>query len=349
MSEPDLSQAVEASVPTNAEPSFRGKDWLASASFGDAFKRSIYLLQHQFRWLVLVFFIGGVTLSIILIPVNSIIATIDTLIAIEIFAPVPDVILLFDFLIASITWGLLQQFVLFFGTFILGTVAVYHVIKSVPSLHLLVPDVSAIRFPLVLTIIAAFITATILTFASVIPIIVPFLQVLFFFLPVLLVLGQFSLARLFTLSVGMRVQHWVRILSALIVGYLLILFAGTLGLTFYLNIEVVLSLYGISLGLAGPILLSLFTQIPVAMVAPLVPLFSVAFFAGARGAYREKHHQKYMRGQQKYQPQQVRYIPLEEPIQEQRSLCQHCSKPLEQGMVFCTHCGQPIKNPHAPT
>jgi len=348
MSEPELSQTKDAAYQRNVRTSYKGKDWLADAPFGDAFQRSIYLFHYHFRWLVFIFFIGGFIMSIVLFPINSMITTIDTLIANEVFAPIPDVILLIDLLITSMAWGFLQKFILFFGTFLLGTLAVYYVLRTTPSLHLLSRDATAIRFPFGSTIAAGLITATILTLASILPFLVSLLQVLFFFLPVLLVLGQFPLAQSLSLSISMRVMHWIRILSALILGYLLIIFAGTLGLTFYLNIEVVLNLYGISLGFAGLILLSLLTQIPVAMVAPLVPLFSVAFFGSACGTYREKQHQKYMRSQQSYQ-QQPRYIPLEEPIQAESPRCQHCGSPLGVGLAFCTQCGQPIKNTQTST
>jgi hypothetical protein len=300
MSERDSLETVRPLAPQDAKASFKGKDWLASASFGEAFQRTIFLLKKEFRWLVLVFFIGGLTLSISLMPVNSIVSTIDILIVNEVFAPIPDVIVLIDLLIKSVLWGLVRNFVIFFGTFILGTFVIYHVIKAVPSLYLLAPNYSSIRFPLLSTLGAASITATILSLSSILPLIGSVIQVLFFFLPTLLVLGHLSLVQSFTLSSHMQVQHWGRILSALFLGYILILFAGTIGVTVYLDIEVVLTLYGISLGLAGPILLSILTQIPVAMVAPLVPLFSVAFFGGARGAYREKQHQKFMRQQQQY-------------------------------------------------
>jgi hypothetical protein len=146
----------------------------------------------------------------------------------------------------------------------------------------------------------------------------------------------------------MRVKHWGRILSALILGYILIIFAGVLGLTVFLNIEIVLTLFGISLGIAEPFLLSLFIQIPVAMVAPLIPLFSVAFFAGAHGVYREKQHQKYMRSQGKLQAQPSRYIPLGEPTHTEEIPCQYCGKSLRPANAFCTQCGKPVKTKEPP-
>ncbi len=343
MSETELLQATKVSAPMKVETSFDAKDWLASVSFGGGFKRSIYLLRQEFRWLVVVFFLAGFTLSIALLPVNSLIANLDTLIASEIFAPTPDFFLLFDLLVTSIAWSLVQRFVLFCGTFILGTIAVYHVMKAVPGLYVLIPEERTIQFPLGESIITALVTATILTLASVLLIPVPVFQVLFFFLPVLFVLGNSSIKQAFSLSVGMRVKHWGRILSALILGYVLIIFAGVLGLTVFLNIETVLSLYGVSLGIAEPVLLSLLVQIPVAMVAPLIPMFSIAFFAGARGAQREKQHQKYMRYQSKLQAQPPRYIPLQEPSQEGEFPCQHCDQLLNPANAFCTQCGKPVK------
>jgi hypothetical protein len=349
MSETARAKGTHTFLGPDATNSFQGKDWLSSTSFGDGFRRSIYLLQHEFRWLVLVFFIGGFILSLILIPVNSNIATLDVLITNEIFTPAPDFLLLFDLLVASFTWSLVQRFVIFFGTFILGTFAVYHVLKKVPSLHLLLSETNTIQYPILSTIIAAFLTATILTAASVIVVIVPIIQVLLFFLPVFLVLGGFSFSQSFSLSFGFRVKHWLRILGALILGYILTLFAGTLGVTFYQNIVTVLSLYGIPLGLASPILLSILTQIPVAMVSPLTPLFAVVFFAGARGAYREKQHEKYMRHQTQMPLQHRRYIPFEEAVSEKGKLCQHCGYRGTSGMMYCTRCGQRVKNDSSST
>ena len=348
MSEPETLRATNVSAPTKVEASFDAKDWLASVSFGSGFKRSLYLLRQEFRWLFGMFFLGGFTLSIALFSVNLLIANLDTLIAIEIFSPAPDFLLLYDLLVASMMWSLVQRFVLFFGTFLLGTMTVYHVLKAVPSLHALIPKEKTVHFPLGLSIVTALITASILTLASVLLVLVSIFQVLFFFLPVLLVLGDFSLRQVFSLSVGMRVKHWGRILSALILGYILTIFAGVFGLTVFLNIESVLSLYGLSLGIAEPFLLSLLVQIPVAMVAPLIPLFSVAFFAGARGAYREKQHARYIRLQAKLQTQPSRYTPLEEPTQQEEPLCPHCGKSLHPANEFCTQCGKRVKTDEAP-
>jgi hypothetical protein len=344
MSEPTLAQTTHTSRAADEMSSFQGKDWLARTSFGGGFRRSIFLLRHQFRWLVLVFFIGGFILSLILIPVNSTIATLDVLITNELFTPAPDFLVLFDLLIASFTWGLVQRFVIFFGTFILGTFAVYHVLKTVPSLRVLLSEANTLQFPILSTVLAAFITAGILTAASIIVVIVPILQVLFFFLPMFLVLGGFSLSQSFSLSIGFRVKHWLRILGALILGFILNLFAGTLGVTVYQNIVTVLSLYGISLGLTSLVLLSILTQIPVAMVAPLTPLFAVVFFAGARGAYREKQYEKYMRHQTQMAAQQRRFIPFEEAVSEKGRLCQNCGYRGTSGMMYCTRCGQRVEN-----
>lgn len=345
MSQQEFSQIVEQIVAHPKESSFKGKDWLVATSFGEAFRRAIYLLQHDFLWLFAVFIFGGFILSVILLPVDSLIIVVDTLIANEILAPVPDFFLLFNLLITSMAWGLLQKFVIFFGTFILGTLSIHHLFKTEQSLHFLLADERTLRFPISSTILAAFITSSILTFASVIPILVTILQVLFFFLPMILVFGQFSLSKSFAVSIGMRVQHWRRILSTLILGYVVITFAAVLGLTIYLNIETLLGLYGMTLGLAGPIVLSIFTQIPVAMVAPLIPLFSVAFFGGARGAYREKQHRKYLRQVQVHLPtQHLDSASREGEIHREKSICQYCGKLLEPDLTFCTQCGKPTKD-----
>ncbi len=348
MSEPNLSPRPSKDNTTSFKSTYSGADWLASTTFGGAFQQSIYLLQHEFRWLVLLFFIGGVVMSIILIPVNSAIGTIELLIMDELFSPVPDFFLLYYLLIASLMWELLHRFAVFFGTFILETVAIYHVVKAVPSLQVLVSDEELAGFPVGSTLAAAIITAILLSMASVFLIAVPLLQVLFFFLPILLVLGHFSLSQSFSLSIRFRVRHWVRILSTLLLGYFLIISAGLLGQTLYWNIETLLGLYGLSLGLFSPILLSLLNQLPIAMVAPLVPLFSIAFFSGARGAYREKQHQRYLQAQSSLQPVSSRYIPFEDSAPEETIRCWNCSTLLKKGLAFCTQCGQPIKTQEEP-
>ncbi len=349
MSEPEPSSTIAILTQDKAPPKFKAKDWLASVTFGEGFRRSIRLMQNNFRMLVFIFFIGGLTLSIILIPVNSIIAALDTLLVLEILAPVPDFINLINLLRMNLLWGLVQSFVILTGVVIMNTYTVDYVFKTEPSLHLLSSQNVPTRFPLSSTIAAGIALAVMLTLASLFPVFSLILFTLFFFIPVLLVINQGVIGNSFSQSIRMRRKHWQRILGALILGYLLVLFAGTLGVTLYLNVESLLAYNGILLGLAGPILLSILTQIPIAMVAPLVPLFSIAFFSGAREASRMKQYEKYIQQHQKPHEALSSYMLDRAPIEDKQIACRHCGNRIAANLKFCTYCGTPISNSSEPT
>lgn len=308
MSKPDQSSQLHLSpaLDTNMESLVKRSDWLVSAPFGDGLKRSIYLLQRQFRWYVFIFFLGGVILAITVFPINSIIATIEYLIVLEMLSPIPDILNLVNLLIISQIWGLLVNFFTFFGFFLLSTIAVYHAIRSEKTLQLLVKDQASVHFPTFQVIGVGLATAAIFTVVSVIPFLVPLIQVLFFFIPVVLIIEGQSLRRAFGQSFQMRRCYWQRILGALIVGFLFMLFAGRLGVSVYLSIAVVFNLVGMPLGLVGPFLLILISQLPVAMVAPVLPLLSVAFYGGAKNTQLRFRYEVYMKWVQK---QQIRYQP----------------------------------------
>ena len=347
-----MSNVDPSSMSSLSEPSLSGtvnqhlspSDWLGEASFGQGLQRSITLLRHQFRWFVLVFFMGGILLAVAAFPITSIIADLNTLILDEILSIQPDFFLLFNLLMQSLILGLFQNFIMLFGVFVLSVIAVHRVLNTEPSLRFLNNQQGAFRFPIFKTIVAGVGFATILTLAGIIPFVGLVVYALLFFVPLLLVLERTSIGGAFSLSAGLRRHHWQRILGAIVLGYLLVLFAGTLGQTFYLNIEAIASLFGIPLGVLGPGLLILSTQLTIAMVAPIPPLFMVAFYAGAVGARREAQHKQYIRRIQRQQWTKARLIPIDERSIESSMNCPECGTPLRHDMQFCTRCGTKIED-----
>ena len=336
LSEPSLSGAMnQFQLPS---------DWLGEASFGQGLQRSISILKLQFRWFVLVFFTGGILIAVAAFPIALVITNLNTLILNEIFAIQPDFFLLFGLLMQSLVLGLFQNFIMLFGVFVLSVIAVHRVLNTEPSLRVLNNQHGALRFPIFKTIVAGLIFATILTLASSIPFVGLVVYVLLFFVPILLVLDGTSIGGAFSLSAGLRRRHWQRILGAIVLGYLLVLFAGTLGQTFYLNIEAIATLYGIPLGVLGPVLLILLAQFTIAMVAPIPPLFTIAFYAGAMGARREAQHKRYMRRIQRQQWAKTRLIPIDEQPLESAMNCPDCGAPLRLDTQFCTRCGTKIED-----
>ncbi len=345
----NVDQSLQSSL---SEPSLTGamnhlqspSDWLGEASFGQGLQRSISLLKHQFRWFVLVFFMGGILIAVAAFPIAAIITNLNTLILNEIFAIQPDIFLLFSLLMQSLVLGLFQNFIMLFGVFVLSVSAVHRVLNTEPSLRVLKNQQEALRFPIFKTIAVGLVFATILTLAGIIPFVGLVVYGLLFFVPILLVLESTSIGGAFSLSAGLRRRHWQRILGAIVLGYLLVLFAGTLGQTFYLNIEAIATLYGIPLGVLGPVLLILLTQFTIAMVAPIPPLFTIAFYAGAMGARRETQHKQYMRRIQRQQWAKARLISIDEQRSESAMNCPECGTPMRLDTRFCTRCGTKIED-----
>ncbi|MFX1539432.1 MAG: hypothetical protein ACFFBX_01450 [Promethearchaeota archaeon] len=309
MSKPDQSSQsyFSTALGTNMKSIVKESDWLASTPFGDGLKRSIYLLQRQFRWYVFLFFFGGVILAITVFPINSIIAGLEYLLVLEMLAPIPDILNLVNLLIISQILGLLVNFFTFFGFFLLSTITIYHAIRSEKSLHLLVKAQAPVHFPTLQVIGVGLATAAIFTTVSVILFLIPFIQVLFFFIPVVLIIENQSIGKAFSQSFQLRRRYWHRILGALILGYLFMLFAGRLGVTIYLSIDAVFNLVGVPLGLVGPFLLILINQLFVAMIAPILPLLSVAFYGGAKNTQHKIRYEAYIKWVQK---QKIRYPPI---------------------------------------
>ncbi|MHA2313817.1 MAG: zinc ribbon domain-containing protein [Candidatus Hermodarchaeia archaeon] len=341
---PSKSSLSEPALTGTSKQPLSPSDWLGEASFGQGLQRSITILKHQFRWFVLVFFVGGIIMAVAVFPLASIATSLNTLILSEILSMQPDYVLLFSWLMQSLVLGLFQNFILLFGVFVMNVIAVHRVLRTESSLHVLNQQQEALPIPIFKTIVTGFGVAAILTLVGIIPFVGLIVYTLLFFIPILLVLERTSIGGAFSLSAGLRRRHWQRILGALVLGYLLLLFAGTLGQTFYLNIEAIATLYGISLGVLGPVLLILLSQLPIAMVAPILPLFMIAFYAGARGARREAQHKQYMRRFYRQQQIKAKSIPLGEQHFESTRNCPECGTPLRLDSQFCTGCGTKIED-----
>lgn len=342
MLEPNSSSGKSVRPDSPFESTFKTSDWLTSSSFGEGFKRSIYLLQRQFRWLAVTFFIGGLILSFITFPMNSVTAYLNELIITELLAPTlnPDVLL---FLLRTSTiLGLSSDFLIFWGAYLIGAIALFRVLKSEASLKVLIKDIRDVKLPILRITGTGFMIAGVLTLASIVPFLVPFVQVLFFFIPILLIVDGCSIGKAFRLGLEMRRNHWQRILSTLILAYILMLFAGTLGTTIYLNIDAIILFYGFTLGVAGPILHILLNQIFVAMVAPLLPLFSIAFYSGAKEALRERYFDQYLQQTRRRQEVQSQLIPISEEIKKALEICSQCNAPLNENAKFWSQCGASV-------
>jgi hypothetical protein len=308
MPESDLSSLSQLSPAPDKESVVKRSDWLISASFGDALKRSFYLLQRQFRWYVFIFFLGGVILAVSVFPINAVIATIEYRIVSEILTLFPDFFYLVNLLMLSQILQLFVNFFGFFGFFVLSTITVYYAVRRDETLQLLVKEPAAVHFPISQVIGGGLATAAILTAVSIIPFLVPFFQVFFFFIPAVLIIDTNSLKKVFGQSIQMRRRYWQRILGALILSYLFMLFASRLGITVYLNIETIFNQFrmipfsiSLALDFVGPLLLILISQLPVAMVAPILPLLSIAFYAGAKNTQRQIRYEAYTQWIQKQQ------------------------------------------------
>jgi hypothetical protein len=332
------THAVTPSQPTST---LRGSDWLRSLSFGDALRQSIILLQHEFRWLVLLFFIGGTGLALVLLPVNSTLELLANQIIQEIVMYPPNFDVLVNLMTVNIMLGTLQTFVVFFGIFLLNSVTIFHVFKKVSTLEVVAKGNQPPQFPTLHIMAAGVVTAALLALANLLLVVVPLVLFFTFFVPTILIIERGSVRQAFSLSVGMRRRHGRRILGALLLGATFIVFTHTLGVHVYLSIEYLFQLFGYSLGIGGPVLLIVITQIPVSMVAPLIPLFSIAFYSGARGAMAEYKHERFTRAVQRHRARTQSLIPLDRTSPD----CRQCGMLLRPGVAFCTRCGTPMTPP----
>ena len=312
-------------------------DWLRSLSFSDALRQSIILLQGEFQWLILVFFLGGTGLALLLLPVNTIIEALANLIFQEMMSFPPNFDALLNLLTTSLFWGSLQTFVTFFGIFLMNAVAIHRVLKTHPTLEIMAKNSQAPHFPSLQIIGAGLITSGLTTVANLFVVLVPVVLLLCYFVPAVLVIEGGTMKEAFSQSFQMRHKHVQRILGAILLGATFLVFAHTLGVHVYLSLEFLFQLYGASLGIASLVALIILTQIPVSMVAPLIPLLSVAFYSGARGARAEHRYEKFTRAVRR---QRARTASLK-LLDASQSACRHCGNPLRPDSAFCSRCGTP--------
>jgi len=333
-------------------------DWLASVSFGEGLRRSVILLRGQFHWYVLVFFIGGVGASLLLLPIDQILTSLAERTLAELLNPLLDLTALGNLVLADLVLMFLENFAIALVLFLLSCLAIHHAFRSVPSLEILRPKTpSQLSAGGVLG--AGFLVAALLTAASLAFVAVPFLHALLLFTPVVLVAGSGSGLGAVRLSTQLRRQHWQRLLCALVASYVLNLFAGTLGGTIYLNLQTVLNLLHISISPLDPILQIVFTQLPVAMVAPLLPLLSLVLYPSAMTTREDNLRSQFLRRQQQLQrrPPPYRSLPLEDtrpafplvpgdaagPIPPsdgaRQDTCPQCAAALKGDARFCHVCG----------
>lgn len=313
-------------------------EWLMTVSFGEGLRRSFLLLQRQFGWLVLIFFLGGFLLSVFVLPINMILESLFIQIMNELFAPSPDFVMLFDLFISNILWDLFMRFILAFGVFLLNALVIHRILRSERTLWSLSDFDAPQPFPITKVLVSGFIMASFILVASIIPLLVLFLDVLLFFVPALLIIDRQTVMKAFRQSINMRHRHWQRILGALIIGSLFVVFAGTFGVMIAQNIVLLLSLFGISSILVRSLLLIVFTQLFIAMVAPILPLLSVTFYSGAKHTLEMIQRQKYFRHLRRQQTPYRHLIPFSDD-QSLAATCIYCNTQLKEEALFCQHCG----------
>lgn len=336
-------------------------DWLASVSFGEGLRRSVLLLRGQFRWYVLLFFVGGVGVSLLLLPIDQVITGVAERILAALLDPLLDLVALGNLLLVDLALMFLENFAIALLLFLLSCITIRRAFRSVPSLTILRPKTPA-RASAGGVLGAGLLVAAVLAAASLVVVAVPFLHALLLFTPICIVAGSASGFGAVRLSTRLRRQHWQRLLCALVASYVLNLFAGTLGGSLYLNLQAVLSLLHVSTGILDPILQIVITQLPVAMVAPLLPLLSLVFYPGAMTTEEDHLRNQFLRRQQQLQRRVTPYraIPLADarpaaslvspgaasPMPQrdvpEPDRCRQCGAPLKEGAQFCHVCGAPL-------
>jgi hypothetical protein len=276
-------------------------DWLASISFGEGLRRSVTLLRRQFRWCLLVFFAAGAGTSLLLLPIDQILASLAESILIELLNPMLDISLLANLVLEDLVLTFMEGFAVALLVFLLSCATVYHAFRSVSSLDIMRSKAPS-RLSVSGTLGAGLLVAGAIALASVLVVPVPFLQVLLLFVPVCIVTGSAGGLGAVKLSVQLRRRHWQRLFCALVASYLFNLFAATIGQTLYLNLQAVLDLQHVSIGFWDSILQVVFTQLPVAMVAPLLPLLSLVFYPSATAAREDRLRADFLRRQQRRAP-----------------------------------------------
>jgi hypothetical protein len=338
-------------------------DWLASVSFGEGLRRSVILLRGQFRWYVLLFFVGGVGVSLLLLPIDQNLAVLAERMLAELLNLPPDFLYLGNLVLLDLGLLFVQNFAIALMLFLLACITIHHALRTVPSLGIL-----RLKNPTVLSTASVlktgFPVAALLAAAGIVVVAVPLLHALLLFTPVIVVAGGSSGLSALRLSAQLRRQHWQRLLCTVIAGLVLTTFAGTLGETLYLNLQAVLSLLHVTPGLLGTLLQIPITQLPVAMVAPTLPLLSLVFYPSAMTTWEDHLRHQLLRRQRQLQQQSERPhitqleeaspalasrphattgVALSEGVPTQDT-CSRCGAALKHEARFCHVCGAPLGN-----
>ncbi len=318
-------------------------EWRMSIPFGEGFRRSIQLLRSQFRWFVTVFFVSGVLISLALIPIDQGIATYTTgaMDAIQFF----DFFLFFTFYSIVLLLTTLREFIVAFVISFLSCVVIFRILRKNLSLERLEEGEKQQSFPFGAAVSVSFIIAIMIGMANLFPVIIPLVYVFVFFAPAVAVISNLNGTQAIKQSILMRNENWQRILGAFILSFFLNVFAGTVGVMIYRNIETIAALYSLPLGFWGLVLLIMLTQLFVAMVAPLLPLMSIAFYGGGLAAAEADRRRRYLRKLKHIQRRRALLRPFDEATAQQTIYCRNCNAALRIGAEFCHHCGARIGPP----
>ncbi|MFX1563155.1 MAG: zinc ribbon domain-containing protein [Promethearchaeota archaeon] len=335
---------MTVSVPfvNNSKDELSVSDWQASVPFGEGLKRSTFLLRQQFFGLVRLFFVGGLAAALIILPIDIMSAYFEALLTESLTDPM-DITLVAVSFAYIIAFNFLREFTISFAVFLLGTLAIHRIIQNVPKLKNLNQRKESTKILTPTVLKAGVIVALILASASLIAFPYPFMYILLFFTPALVVLTNQNASSAVRQSMQMRHNSWRRIFGALLFCGTLNIFAGTLGVMVYFNIETVISLLGGSLGWVAPFLLAVVTQLPVAMVAPIFSILSLVFYSGALAALEDNQHRKYLRRQHLLERRRMHLVPFGEQLSTGLKICKKCGKTLKPNTVFCVFCGERVE------
>ncbi|MFX1562208.1 MAG: zinc-ribbon domain-containing protein [Promethearchaeota archaeon] len=344
-----MTVSEPSSPEPHSEPELSPSDWQARIPFGEGLRRSILLLQQQFYWLFRIFFFGGLATALVVLPIDIMNAYFSEQLILELLIyPIPDLFQLTFLLLNSMALSWLREFVISLAVFLLGTIAIHRIVQKVTPLEILKQKKEPQNISTGTIIKAGIVVALILASASIFALPYPIMYILLFFTPALVVLTDQNASTSIRQSMQMRNKHWRRIFGALLFCAALNIFAGTLGVMIYFNIETLFTLNGIALSWAAPILLAVFTQLPVAIVAPIFSILSLVFYSGAIAAYEEDQHRQFLRHQRLLQRRRAQLIPFSEQPIISSVFCPKCGKELKQNATFCTHCGERISETSTP-
>jgi len=310
--------------------------WLADIPFSEGIRRSSTLLRLLFRPLYTLFLIGGFLTSLILMPLSLLLSQLLAQLVSE-MATFTNVYRLVSLLVSILIWNWLEEFATALAIFLLCCAAIYMTVKAFPKLHSTITGEPANHtvpsFSTISVVGAGLVFAVSLATARLTVIAVPIIYPLLFFAPPILIFERRGALEALRRSTQLITGHWRRALASLILSYLFITFAGQLGVMLYMNIEALLLLLQIPLGLPGLVLLAFLSQATAAATAPFLPLLSFIFYPGASAA-----HQQRQRRRRKIRPPHFIPFPSGQP-----PTCPSCGATLKPHALFCHRCGAKIE------